>query len=303
MKTWSTIAASIERHGSCAMVTIIDVKGSAPRETGTRMLVTPAGTHGTIGGGALEWQAIASAQKQTQGTSRKTYTLGPDLGQCCGGVVTLVTEVFNRQSLHQVQELAAREQRENFTSEGRCPLITFAETFGETRTRLYLLGAGHVGRALMLPLATLPFDVVWLDLRPDSFPQISPENIKITPSQDPTSELSDCTQNSLALVMSHSHALDLAFTEACLRNPSIAHVGLIGSATKRARFFSRLRAAGMSEVQLSKLTCPIGVPGITSKNPASIAISTAAQLLQWREQLSSATVNPDHTLDHRQQNK
>jgi xanthine dehydrogenase accessory factor len=301
MKTWSAIEKAVERHGTCAMVTILEVKGSAPRERGTRMLVTPEGTHGTIGGGALEWQAIAAVQKQTQGATRKTYTLGPDLGQCCGGVVTVVTETFNRPSLPQIRDLATRERQECFTLEGRCPLITFPETFGEDRTRLYLLGAGHVGRALVLPLATLPFDVVWLDLRPDSFPEIAPENIRITPSRDPTSQLATSPPGAIALVMSHSHALDLAFTEVALRNPSIAHAGLIGSATKRARFLSRLRAAGVTESQLTRLTCPIGVQGIANKDPASIAISTAAQLLQWREQMSSATVLPEHSLDSRRQ--
>jgi xanthine dehydrogenase accessory factor len=216
-------------------------------------------------------------------------------------VVTLVTEIFNRQSLPQVRDFAAREQRENFTLDGRCHLIAFPETFGKTRTRLYLLGAGHIGRALILPLATLPFDVIWLDLRPDSFPTISPENITIATISNPISELAECPPCSLALVMSHSHTLDLAFTEACLRNPSIAHVGLIGSATKRARFLSRLRAASVTEEQLAKLTCPIGVVGITSKDPASIAISTAAQLLQWREGLSSATVATEHFLDRSKQ--
>ncbi len=303
MKTWRTIAAAIARHGTCAMVTITDVKGSAPRECGTRMIVTAEGIHGTIGGGALEWQAIAETQKQPPGATQKTRTLGPDLGQCCGGVVTLVTEVFGQKSLPQIREFAAREENEPFTLISRCPLIPFPETFGETRTSLYLLGAGHVGRALMLPLATLPFDVIWLDLRSDAFPKLSPENITIKPSPDPASELGECPPNAFALVMSHSHALDLAFTEAALRNPNITHVGLIGSQTKRARFMSRLRAAGLTEDQLAKLTCPIGVAGIASKDPATIAISTAAQLLQWREQLSSATVRTEHSLDLRQQNQ
>ncbi len=303
MKTWRTIATAIERHGTCAMVTITDVMGSAPRECGTRMIVTPDGIHGTIGGGALEWQAIAEAQKQKPGASQKTYILGPDLGQCCGGVVSLATEVFGQDSLPQIRKFATREENESFTLVGRCPLIPLSETFGKTRTRLYLLGAGHVGRALMLPLATLPFDVIWLDLRADAFPQLVPENIMIKPSPDPVSELLDSPPNAFALVMSYSHALDLAFTDAALRNPDIAHVGLIGSKTKRARFMSRFRAAGLAENHLAKLTCPIGVVGITSKDPATIAISTAAQLLQWREQLSSATVRTENSLDQRQQNQ
>jgi xanthine dehydrogenase accessory factor len=297
MKLWSTIADSIERHGTCAMITIADVKGSAPRERGTRMLVTEDGIFGTIGGGALEWRAIAYAQKQPAGVWQKSYILGPDLGQCCGGVVTLVTEVFNSQRLTEVQELAARELYETFTITGRCPLISFPETFGETRTRLYLLGAGHVGRALMLPLATLPFDIVWLDPRPDSFPKFTPENIVIKASPDPLSELNSIPSSSFALVMSHSHALDLAFTEAALRHPNISHLGLIGSKTKRARFVNRLRSAGLAETQIAKLACPIGIAGITSKDPATIAISTAAQLLQWREQITSATVAAGNILD------
>jgi xanthine dehydrogenase accessory factor len=300
MKFWATLADAITRHGACAMITIAEVEGSAPRERGTRMLVTPDGIVGTIGGGSLEWQAIAHAQKQSIGTSQKTYTLGPDLGQCCGGVVTLVTEVFDKQALPDIHQFVKREQQGTFTIMGRCPLITFPETFGETRTRLYLLGAGHVGRALMLPLATLPFDVIWLDPRLDSFPKMTPENMMIKASPDPVGELANIPPGSLALVMSHSHALDLAFTEAALRHPNIAQLGLIGSKTKRARFMSRLRAAGLADQQLAKLTCPIGIPGIASKDPATIAISIAALLLQWREQMTSATVFPEYTLDLRQ---
>ncbi len=303
MKCWPVIAQAVRQDGICALVTVASVKGSAPRETGTRMIIAQHGIHGTIGGGTLEWQAIAQAQRKmtsrhTQATA-KSYSLGPDLGQCCGGQVTLVTEVFDQSKLAEIEKLALQEAQGPFTVAGRCRLIPEPEAFGEQRTTLYLLGAGHVGRALILPLATLPFNVIWLDPRADAFPEVVPENITIRTQSDSLHELQSAPENSLALVMSHSHALDLAFTDASLRNDHITHVGLIGSATKRARFVSRLRASGVTETQLNKLTCPIGMPGIESKEPTSIAISTAAQLLIWREQQASASVNP--VQDHRQQ--
>lgn len=243
--------------------------------------MTPLGFHGTIGGGTLEWQAIAKAQallgKPTQ-HKLSDHSLGPDLGQCCGGRVQLVTEVLARSDLAMVRDFAAREESGVFAVTGRILAPDFSEKFGDSNRKLYLFGAGHVGRALILALAPLPFDVIWIDPREGAFPSAVPSSVATIQSENPAAEIGDAPPGSFALVMTHSHALDLEIIDAVLRSPSFAYAGLIGSATKRARFSKRLREAGVAENRIEELVCPIGIPSIKSKHPSAIAAATAVQL-------------------------
>ena len=161
-----------------------------------------------------------------------------------------------------IQELAEREAEGPFSISGTHPAaLIVIETFGERPRRLYLFGAGHVGRALVLALAPLPFEVIWIDPRPAAFPRAVPGNVTLIEALHPVSELKNAPDGSFVFVMSHSHALDLAIADAALRNPQIAHVGVIGSATKRARFEKRLREAGVAEDRIASLICPIGIAG------------------------------------------
>ena len=288
MKVWSLIARTVETQGSCALVSVVRAEGSVPREEGARMVVTANGFHGTIGGGTLEWKALAEAQRLLgKGTQVKmlTQSLGPDLGQCCGGRVTLAIESFDAASLAQAKDLAAREQAGPFTLANRLPGIV--ENFGERRRAVLVFGAGHVGRALILSLAPLPFDVTWADPRPEAFPGAMPQNVTGF-AGDPLDVLAAAPEGALAVIMSHSHALDLSVADAALRNPAIAHVGLIGSATKRARFERRLVQAGVDKSRVAAMICPIGIGGIRSKLPAAIAVSVVAQLITLDEALSAS---------------
>jgi xanthine dehydrogenase accessory factor len=291
MKVWAPIVKALEAHGTCAMVSVVKVEGSTPREAGARIVVTPLGFHGTIGGGTLEWQAIAKAQallgKPTQ-HKVSDHSLGPDLGQCCGGRVQLVTEVFARSDLAVARDFAVREENGVFAVTGRILAPDFSEKFGESNRKLFLFGAGHVGRALILALAPLPFDVIWIDPREGAFPSAVPSNVVTIQSESPAAEIADAPPGSFALVMTHSHALDLEITDAVLRSPSFAYAGLIGSATKRARFGRRLRDAGIAESRIEELVCPIGIPSIKSKHPSAIAAATAVQLLERDEVLRCA---------------
>ncbi len=286
MKVWSHIVKTLEAHGTCAMVSVVKVEGSAPREAGARIVVTSLGFHGTIGGGTLEWHAIAKAQallgKPTQ-HKLSSHSLGPDLGQCCGGRVQLVTEVFARSDIPAAKSFAAREALGPFTLTGRILELDFVEQFGDSNRKLYLFGAGHVGRALVLALAPLPFDVIWIDPREGAFPSVAPSNVVTIQSENPAAEIAEAPSDSFALVMTHSHALDLEIIDAVLRNPSFAYAGLIGSQTKRARFTKRLREAGVSEDRIEAMVCPIGVRGIKSKHPSAIAAATATQILVFDE--------------------
>jgi xanthine dehydrogenase accessory factor len=293
MKVWGHIVKALEAHGTCAMVSVVGVEGSAPREIGARIVVTPLGFHGSIGGGTLEWHAIAKAQALLgKPTTQKlsSHSLGPELGQCCGGRVQLVTEAFASNDLATARHYAAQENEGVFAVTGRISVGEFTERFGDSNRRLYLFGAGHVGRALVLALAPLPFVVTWIDPRADAFPTVAPANVTALCVPDPAAELANARAHSFALVMTHDHGLDLAIIDTALRNSNIVFAGLIGSATKRARFSKRLQEAGVSAEKISALACPIGIAGIKSKHPAAIAAATVAQLLEKDELLRTSAI-------------
>ena len=312
MRIWSVVAEMVASHGRCALVTVADVRGSAPREPGARMVIAPdGGFRGTIGGGELEWRAIGAARaalsRDAAAATLDRLTLGPDLGQCCGGSVRLLTEVFDRDRSAEVHVLATREAAGPFATRGRIrthgverlvvdgmdagPPVVLAsddvivEWFHDPRRPVWLFGAGHVGRALMLALAPLPFEVTWVDERADAFPAAMPANVRPLPSADSAGEVARAPAGALIVVMTHSHARDLAIVHAALAAGRFGYVGLIGSASKRARFTRRLRESGVSDARIAKLVCPIGLSSIGSKHPAAIAAGVAVQLLERDEAL------------------
>ncbi len=303
MRVWRQLADLIGRHGSAALITVHEVKGSAPREVGAHMVVRPDGAfHGTIGGGQLEFRMLDSARdmlREGRGAARIVdQALGPDLGQCCGGRVKILIETFDQRDLEEIRPFVEAEANGVFEVECRLDggrvirdlssavgddkATQWRETHGEDRTPVLIFGAGHVGRALALALAPLPFSVRWLDDREDAFPGHVPANVAAVQMQDPVGEIAQADPGSLILVMTHDHPLDMAITAAALGR-GFPYVGLIGSATKRARFEKRFRELGLSEARIRSLVCPIGIPGIVAKEPAVIAASVVAQLLQVRE--------------------
>lgn len=320
MKAFRRLIEAIEAEGSAALVTLARVEGSSPREAGVRMVVRPAGGfHGTIGGGTLEFAALEAANEALRRgrapAERRSLSLGPELGQCCGGRVEWRIETFDKRDLEDLSALAIAEggasetlsaqlgpdgrvQRTigSSTSERRLAHLagaSWTEPLGVMACTVYLFGAGHVGRALALSLAPLPFAVRWVDPRRDAFPAHAPANVTLIHAPQPAAELASAPGCALLVVMTHSHALDLEIVAEALRVERFCYVGLIGSATKRARFLSQMRAAGLTEVQLARLVCPIGVPGLESKDPAVIAASTAAQLLMVSEKLAAEEEQPD----------
>ncbi len=310
-KVWARIRETIDRHGIAGLVSVIDVDGSAPREAGARLVVQPdGGFFGTIGGGRLEFEAIAAARATlAKGRGRaefRNWPLGPNLGQCCGGRVRTLTETFDARDAATVRRLADAEQAGAFVTMSRvgddgriarvlgpraaagAPLSLaargfektgFREQFGETTTPVLLFGAGHVGRAVVLALAPLPFAVRWIDSRPDQFPHYVPPNVVTVRTDDAERELSEAPCDAMVVVMTHAHPLDFDITVAALRRGAFDFVGLIGSETKRARFVTFARQMGVTGAELDRLTCPIGIPQIKGKEPAVIAASLAAQLL------------------------
>ncbi len=315
MLAFHRLLEAIEVEGAGALVTLARVQGSSPREAGARLVVRPSGGfHGTIGGGALEWVALKAALaalKAGRGpAARRSLALGPELAQCCGGRVDWRIEVFDRRDGEDLAALAAAEAGGVKTLTARIGVdgrverrldrdrpggrLTetlpggeeWTEPIGESARALYLFGAGHVGRALALALAPLPFVVRWIDSRREAFPARAPANVALIHAPEPASELADAPDGALIVVMTHSHAMDLDLVAAALKSGRFGYVGLIGSATKRARFLRQMRDASVTETMLARLVCPIGVPGIEGKDPAVIAASTAAQLLMMSERLA-----------------
>ncbi|MEJ7929278.1 xanthine dehydrogenase accessory protein XdhC [Ramlibacter sp. AN1015] len=247
-------------------VRVARTEGSAPRGAGTVMLVFPREVFGTIGGGQLEFQAIEQARERLRGTAPADaepvrYPLGPSLGQCCGGVVWLAYE--------RIEPTGA---------------AAWIDQLQGAQQPVALFGGGHVGRALVRVLATLPFRITWIDSRDEIFPPGLPPQVRCEQSDPVQAAVADLPAGALVLIMSFSHAEDLDIVAACLRRrrerADLPFVGLIGSRTKWATFRSRLRQRGFDDGELAGVTCPIGIPGIRGKEPEVIAVSVAAQLLQ-----------------------
>lgn len=266
--------AAIDRAEPAILVEVTDVLGSTPREAGALMLVTETAIAGTIGGGELEWRAIERSREALTGEAvpeRLQLPLGPALQQCCGGHVTL--------SLTQPGPSDRDELRERL------------EAWRAGLSRVVLFGAGHVGRALVRALEPLPCRVHWLDSRQSEFPAELADTVEAQTLADPATVATNPTD--VVLVMTHSHALDLAIVEARLRTMDFAWLGLIGSATKRRRFESQLRAGGIPAERVERLVCPIGLPSIRGKEPAVIAASVTAQLLAVIEALEKNQTLPN----------
>jgi len=265
----------------CVVVTLDSVIGSAPREAGCRMIITVDKTFGSIGGGNLEFEATAHAQsllakESLPGQQQRPFALGPALNQCCGGSVTLLFECYETNVPGWLEELMDEAGIETLeTADGKWRL----ELIGVPLKPLILFGAGHVGHAVARLLADLPFEVTWVDSRPDVFPDRPGPNINAVESVNMLNEVSKALPGSIFVVMTHSHQLDEDICFEVLSRGDFAWLGLIGSVTKRRRFVQRLAQRGIGETKLDQLVCPIGLSGIKGKQPATIALSLVAQLM------------------------
>lgn len=259
-----TALAWLGEQRPAVVVVVLEVRGSAPCASGTRMLVSRAQSVGTLGGGPLEREAIREAQAMlSSGVAPHQihYPLGPGLGQACDGAVTLGYMRLD------AAQIAA------WPDPG--PLL-----------RLQMYGAGHVGTAIARLLATLDCVVDWIDEREEAFPFALfdgapwPAHVRVVPADDIVREVGSAPPGACHLVLTHSHELDLHVCEAVLRRNDFAWLGTIGSPTKRARFMRRFDDWGIPGERSARLVCPIGVPGIVGKEPELIAVATVAQLLQ-----------------------
>ncbi len=262
---------------AAVLVEVTQARGSAPREAGTRMLVGFDRCAGTIGGGHLELKVIAQARDMLASGDVHPqiahYPLGPALGQCCGGAVSLGFRMLDATVLNAWPQSAAR-------------------------FHLQLYGAGHVGRAIARALAPLDGWVDWIDEREEEFPQRFfehgapwPGHIRKLCVDTVEAEVRHAPPGAFYLVLTHQHDLDMRITEAVLKRADFGYLGLIGSKTKKQRFIHRLEQRGIEPESIARMTCPIGVPGIPGKEPEVIAAAVVAQLLQ----VAAAVHTDSHT--------
>lgn len=233
-----------------ALITVLSVAGSAPRDAGTKMVVTGAETFDTIGGGHLEYVVTQTAREHLVSgkamTTMVDYPLSSKLGQCCGGAVKVLYEVF-------------------------CDHVQHVAVFG----------AGHVAQALVPILAQLPLQIHWIDSRDEFLDTGSmPSNVRGIVDDEPEYVCEALPQDTWLIILTHNHQLDFAIVEKALQAQRFPFVGMIGSDTKARRFMTRLRRKGYSDEQRARLISPIGDTRIPGKRPIEVAISISAQLVQ-----------------------
>lgn len=286
------LQVAVAAHGRVARVVIAGVKGSSPREVGAAMLVWDGGQSGTIGGGALELMASERALNRDAITH---HALGPELGQCCGGAVTLVTEIYDAARLADIDgsvwargagdmPLSVKRVLAKARSQGESVSAHMldgwmVEPIHSPSRNLWIWGAGHVGRALVATLAPLPdFQITWVDTSMDRFPQDIPASVTPLAATKPEMLAPHAPKDAEHLILTYSHVIDFDLCHALLSH-DFAFAGLIGSKTKWARFRSRLAALGHSPAEIERITCPIGQKSL-GKHPNAIAIGVSAALLQ-----------------------
>jgi xanthine dehydrogenase accessory factor len=263
MNNWISALAELQDQGkACVLVTIIEERGSTPRNAGSKMVVSAERIFDTIGGGHLEYKAMEIARDMlasgSQHTRLERFNLGASLGQCCGGVNVLLFEPM-----------------------------------GQPQAQIAVFGAGHVGRALVPLLASLPCRVRWIDSREQEFPPQIPSGVRKIVTEDPLDEIDALPPGSYCIVMTHNHPLDLELTAAILKRGDFAYFGLIGSRTKRVKFEHRLRDRGFDAALLQRMRCPMGLGEVKGKLPMEIAVSIAAEVIatynvNFGQHLSSA---------------
>lgn len=261
---WVDEVARLRRAGRAGViVTVASVRGHAPREAGAKLVVSADGMFGTIGGGNAEATAIDRARELLDDPDAGAETLSFALNdrvaadhgvQCCGGEVTVLLEPFRPR-----------------------PVVA-------------VFGLGHVGFEIALVLSRHEVDLVLVDTRADALDddRLAPvragvAGVDVRHEAAPERVLADLPDDATVLVLTHDHAEDLVLCEAALRRGGTGYLGLIGSNAKWQRFRKRLREEGHDDDAIARITCPVGLPGITAKDPATIAVSVVADLLSRRD--------------------
>ncbi|MEX0450421.1 xanthine dehydrogenase accessory protein XdhC [Spiribacter sp. 218] len=247
--TWhQALQACKDADQPFVLATVLSAAGSTPRDTDAKMVITATDQYDTVGGGRLEHEIITRARRRLesgeQGPAIEKFALGSQLGQCCGGSVSILLE-----------------------------------SFGASHFNIALFGAGHVATALATILGQLPYRVEWVDSRVDLFPDSLPDNVHPRPAKDPVGWISQIRSGAHVRVMTHDHDLDFRLIHAALHRADLGSVGVIGSETKARRFRRRLEQTGVEPATINQLICPIGLAQVPGKRPMEVAVSIAGELI------------------------
>ncbi|MEM7636194.1 MAG: xanthine dehydrogenase accessory protein XdhC [Pseudomonadota bacterium] len=249
--------------GPFVLVNVDSAAGSAPRDAGTWMLVSPKRIFRTIGGGQLEKLAIDKARDLIRtGDGAPVHLkvpLGPEIGQCCGGSVVVSLQLL---ATTEVDRIAARLDEE----------LTCLP-------HVYVFGAGHVGNALCEALSLLPVQPVLIDTRNEEL-QTAPPGIETRLVALPESMVRDAVPGSAFVILTHEHSLDFLIAREALARRDAAYVGMIGSKTKLASFRNWVRRDKGKAIDIDRLVCPIGGTKARDKRPEVIAALVAAELVE-----------------------
>jgi xanthine dehydrogenase accessory factor len=258
----AALHAFLDASPVLALVEVAKALGSTPREAGAWMLVSPAKTFGTIGGGQLEFLAIDKAREliaRSVATGALSIPLGPEIGQCCGGRVELAITLVDEAK--------------------RADLLARAETEAAARPHVYLFGGGHVGHALASYFALLPVSVTVVETRAEALEDM-PSTVATLLTPVPEQAVRDAPPASAFVVLTHDHALDFLIVAEALKRTDAAYVGMIGSKTKKETFRRwYLREAGGTDAAFARLVSPIGGDAVRDKRPAVIAALAAAEIV------------------------
>ena len=253
---WLDAAHQLDKQGQAyILITLVGVSGSTPRDSGTKMVVSLDKSYDTIGGGHLEYKAIATAQllllENKKQQKLEHFKLGSNLGQCCGGTANVLFECFAQANLN-----------------------------------IMLFGAGHVGKAVATILSGLPCKVSWVDSRIEQFPRAYQNlsgttvgNITTLVSDDPVGEIKEMPPNSYFIVMTHNHQLDFELCQAVMAREDFHYLGLIASDTKWRRFQQRFEHRDIPSTLVERINCPIGLSQVSGKQPMEVAVSIAAEII------------------------
>jgi len=290
---YAELCGWLARSVPTVLIVVTARRGSAPREVGAAMAVSPAASIGTIGGGHLEWKAMEQARamlaEASPATTRRRYPLGPALGQCCGGAVELAFVPLRQVDGPALARLARAE------AEGRAACIVLQRAFDDGHSfalplavdgwTVAVFGAGHVGGALVTMLSALPCEVRWIDTRADAFAAAPSDRVRTIVTDAPEADAMALPSGADVLVMTHSHALDLEICLALAVRTDLGFIGLIGSDAKAVRFRRQIEAR-LGEAAADRIICPVGDRRIANRHPGMIAAGIVADLARRRTRVA-----------------
>ena len=242
---------------------VMNALGSTPNKIDDFMLIAENDIFGTIGGGTLEFQVISKAKELLINNKEENILkvpLGPGIGQCCGGFVEI------KLTKHSNFKNAIKNE-------------VFADI---NKLDLYIFGAGHIGQSLITKTKFLNFNTYLIDSRESFLKQNNLKHINYLLSSKPWEIVSHLNDKSMYVIVTHSHDYDFKIVNEILKINSFSYLGLIGSDTKRSKFYKRLDQLGHKKQLIDQLECPIGASIGKSKDPEEISVSILARIIEFK---------------------